>query len=580
MDQMMQDYTAARQGSVSHGKMGSDYLFGFNTGDEFDTRYLESLIDDGYVPQDEMKELISVSLTVGHEQFDNALSRANTMRAKASFNNPLDAQDPLAFLSKVLEPSGPSDNDQKHQGVVVNPYIPHIQSNVNAEHIAKKRKRSKSRGRMNQDQRSKKRVKGEEDSPYWSVCSSHPSTPRSSRSARSKDRKKSHRSVKVEEAHSSPFTPPSPTVVRGIVNGYHSEDDESVSGSILLRNTTPLAPIDTEAGESSKESQQPATAPGDLHTMSDTVQINLDAREEGANSEKHETTSLETQTKRAPSHAPNQMPKHKTTSHYFDTITTPSPIKTKIIRPPRGTISCIPFPRLDAPQFGLIQEELASDPFRLLIAVTFLIRVKGKHAIPVFRELMNKYPTPNDLADADTNDIVTAIRHLGLATIRAAAIQKYARIWTTNPPHADVRYGVKNYPSLGDGADIRAGEALGPEDPRSGAWEIGHMTQGRYAIDSWRIFCRDVLLGRAQDWRGKGREGEFQPEWMRVLPQDKELRACLRWLWMQEGWAWDPRTGEKEVLPDNLRRAVDEGRVAYDDAGELKILDKEEEESD
>ncbi|OTA89707.1 hypothetical protein M434DRAFT_78939 [Hypoxylon sp. CO27-5] len=188
---------------------------------------------------------------------------------------------------------------------------------------------------------------------------------------------------------------------------------------------------------------------------------------------------------------------------------------------------------------------------------------------------MNEYPTPRHLAEANTDDIVATIKHLGLSAVRAAAIQKYARIWLENPPQAGIRYGVKNYPRAGAGADIHVGEVLSPDDPRASAWEIGHMTQGRYAIDSWRIFCRDVLLGRAEDWRGKGREGEFQPEWMRVLPEDKELRACLRWLWMQEGWAWDPRTGDREVLSEDMRRAVDEGRVAYDDGGELKILDKE-----
>ncbi|KAI1767658.1 DNA glycosylase [Hypoxylon sp. FL1150] len=294
------------------------------------------------------------------------------------------------------------------------------------------------------------------------------------------------------------------------------------------------------------------------------------------NSEMHHTVLLETDTLQPLSQTQNQTQNHTKKSHYFDTIVPPSPTNAKSPRPPRGTIPCIPFPRLDVPRFGLIQEELSSDPFRLLIAVTFLIRVKGKHAIPVFRELMAKYPTPNDLANADTSDILALIRHLGLASTRAAAFQKYARIWISNPPRADVRYGVKNYPSPGDGADVRAAEALTPDDPRSSAWEIGHMTQGRYAIDSWRIFCRDVLLGKAQDWRGKGREGEFQPEWMRVLPQDKELRACLRWLWMQEGWEWDPRTGEKEILSEDLRRAVDEGRVAWDDTGELRILDGEE----
>lgn len=338
-------------------------------------------------------------------------------------------------------------------------------------------------------------------------------------------------------------------------------------GTLLPSLTPPLTSMNNEAGESSKESQQPTATPGDSKSLSNRTEIN---------SEMHQTTSLETDTLDPLSQPQNQTPKRTKKSHYFDTIDTPSPTNTKSSRPPRGTIPCIPFPRLDAPQFGLIQEELSSDPFRLLIAVTFLIRVKGKHAIPVFRELMAKYPTPSDLANADTNDILALIRHLGLASTRAAAFQKYARIWTTNPPRADVRYGVKNYPSPGDGADVRTGEALTPDDPRTSAWEIGHMTQGRYAIDSWRIFCRDILLRKAQDWRGKGREGEFQPEWMRVLPQDKELRACLRWLWMQEGWAWDPKTGEKEILPEDLRLAVDEGRVAYDDMGELRILDKEE----
>ena len=71
---------------------------------------------------------------------------------------------------------------------------------------------------------------------------------------------------------------------------------------------------------------------------------------------------------------------------------------------------------------------------------------------------------------------------------------------------------------------------------------------------------------------GKGREAEFQPEWMRVKPADKELRACLRWMWMREGWEWDPVTGERTVLREEMRRAVNEGMVEYDDTGALRIL--------
>jgi hypothetical protein len=117
--------------------------------------------------------------------------------------------------------------------------------------------------------------------------------------------------------------------------------------------------------------------------------------------------------------------------------------------------------------------------------------------------------------------------------------------------------------------------AMGTSDPTeedAEAWEIGHLTQGKYAIDSWRIFCRDELLARAADWNGKGREPEFQPEWMRVLPEDKELRAYLRWMWMREGWEWDPVTGERTVLREEMRRATEEGRVDYNDHGGLEIV--------
>ncbi|KAK8089107.1 hypothetical protein PG997_004068 [Apiospora hydei] len=273
-------------------------------------------------------------------------------------------------------------------------------------------------------------------------------------------------------------------------------------------------------------------------------------------------------------------PKRTNSSKFFESIPkASSPTKAKSLRPPKGTVSALPFPTLSAPRFGLVQEELAGDPFRLLIAVTFLVKTSGKAAIPVFRRLMDKFPGPGALAEARASEISAMIKHLGLSVVRTAQIQKFARIWLEKAPAKGVRYGVKNYPRAGDGSEIRAGEEVSAEehdDSRTSAWEIGHMTQGPYAIDSWRIFCRDVLLGRAQDWKGKGREGEFQPEWMRVLPQDKELRAYLRWMWMLEGWAWDPATGDKEVLSEQLRSAVNEGRVAWDNTGNLTIMEKQE----
>ncbi|KAK1244966.1 hypothetical protein MKX08_004595 [Trichoderma sp. CBMAI-0020] len=260
----------------------------------------------------------------------------------------------------------------------------------------------------------------------------------------------------------------------------------------------------------------------------------------------------------------------------------PSPSKK---RPPAGTISCIPFPPLDSPSFGIIQEELAHDPFWLLIAITFLIKTNGKVALPAFRKVRERFPTPAELLDPSIEgELLDMIRHLGLPNVRLAYIQRYAKAFIEDPPKAGVRHRVRNYdkravsPLWRDASSGDSEDAERWHPPSDGGsrdletWEIGHMTQGKYAIDSWRIFCRDELLGRAEDWNGRGREPEFQPEWMRVRPADKELRACLRWMWMREGWEWDPATGERTVLREEMQRAVNEGRVEYDDAGALRIL--------
>jgi hypothetical protein len=247
-------------------------------------------------------------------------------------------------------------------------------------------------------------------------------------------------------------------------------------------------------------------------------------------------------------------------------------------RPPRGTVPSIPFAPLTSPDFGLIQEEVAHEPFWLLISVSFLIKTKGIHAVPLFYRFKERFPTPADIAcESNTTPIIEMIRHLGLANHRVALIQKYARGFLDNPPAAGKLCRVKKYdcrdvefPSV-SGDYASSGDKSDDQDLE--AWEIGHLTQGKYAIDSWRIFCRDELLGRAEDWKGKGREPEFQPEWMRVRPDDKELRAYLRWMWMKEGWEWDPITGDRTVLREELRNAVNEGRVEYDDRGGLKLKD-------
>ncbi|OCL06666.1 DNA glycosylase, partial [Glonium stellatum] len=244
---------------------------------------------------------------------------------------------------------------------------------------------------------------------------------------------------------------------------------------------------------------------------------------------------------------------------------TASPDKPK--RLPAGT-SCMPFPPLSAESFGLIQEKVAHDPFKLLVAVTLLNKTKGTVAIPVFHTIIERYPTAADLAHANISDLAAVIQNLGLQNSRTNTLVNLAKTWIKEPPVKGKRYRTLNYPVPGAGRSIRPSEVLDDDDERQGAFEIGHLPGcGSYARDSWRIFCRDKLRGLASGYNGEGAHDTFQPEWTRVVPKDKELRAFLRWSWLREGFAWDPLTGEKEVAAAELRDQAEHGHMSWDDPG-------------
>lgn len=231
-------------------------------------------------------------------------------------------------------------------------------------------------------------------------------------------------------------------------------------------------------------------------------------------------------------------------------------------------VSCIPFPPLSSTSFGLVQERLAQDPFRLLIAVTFLNKTRGSVAMPVFYELMEYYPTPADLAAANQQDVVNIIQHLGLQNQRAATCINLAKAWLERPPDKAKRYRVLHYPNYGDGKDIKVGEIIGYDDERV-AWEIGQLPGcGAYAMDSWRIFCRDEVrgspMGLPEELTEETKRIELSKEWARVLPLDKELRAYLRWRWLRNGWDWNPVTGERKQADESELARTGKGGVIYE----------------
>ena len=261
-------------------------------------------------------------------------------------------------------------------------------------------------------------------------------------------------------------------------------------------------------------------------------------------------------------------------------------------------LSRLPFPPLSSPRFGLMQERLAHTPFRLLIATIFLNKTPGARAMPVLFDLMASYPTPTALAAARVEDITAVIQKLGFQNQRARKIVALARVWVKCPPRRGRRYAKRDYPRKGDGRGIGVDEVLDDEDERV-AWEIGHLPGlGAYAHDSWRMFCRDQLRGVAMGWNGcdsdcvservdvrtqlgvrstAHSDGDddgvnvFEPEWKRVQPLDKELRAWMTWMWLKEGWVWNKETGERTRASEELMLMARGGGVVTEVKGEEKL---------
>ncbi|KAK4615596.1 Methyl-CpG-binding domain protein 4 [Fulvia fulva] len=242
-------------------------------------------------------------------------------------------------------------------------------------------------------------------------------------------------------------------------------------------------------------------------------------------------------------------------------------------RIPAGT-SRAPVPPIDATMFGLIQEKIWREPFWLIIAVTFLNKTAGRSAVPVFWKLKEKYPTCEALAEADQADLLEMVRHLGLQNQRSKRLIQIAKAWTADPPVAGKRYRTLNYPTHGDGkASTIANLVEEDAEDCAGLLEIGNIPGcGQYAYDSWRIFCRDHLRGVADDYNGTNAKIHgFVPEWQRVLPDDKELRACLRWMWLREGWIWDPLSGEKRRASEEEMEKAILGEMEIEDPQERKF---------
>ncbi|KAM3414734.1 hypothetical protein BST61_g9890 [Cercospora zeina] len=232
------------------------------------------------------------------------------------------------------------------------------------------------------------------------------------------------------------------------------------------------------------------------------------------------------------------------------------------------------FPPIGQPFFGIIQEKTWQEPFWMIVATVLLNKTTGRQAAPTFWKIKRRWPEADDLANSDYDELFEMIKHLGLQHQRTKRLQALATAWHTDQPQAGKRYRTLHYPGKGDGKQFKRDETIEEDaDDCAGALEIAHIPGcGPYSWDSWRIFCRDALRGMADDYRGtNAQKDDFEPEWKRVLPGDKELRACLRWMWLKEGIVWNPLTGEKREATEEEMAKAERGEVELEDEIEAKF---------
>jgi methyl-CpG-binding domain protein 4 len=191
--------------------------------------------------------------------------------------------------------------------------------------------------------------------------------------------------------------------------------------------------------------------------------------------------------------------------------------------------------------YGIIQERIHTSLYALVVQAILWNQTHGLTARPILFHILTMYPTPLSLSQAHPKEMIAMLRPIGLQNIRALRLIALGQAWVGAPPCKERRYRKLHYPSQGCGTNVKPGEVLRLEDERQG-WEIAHLPgMGAYALDSFRIFYRDRL-------RGVGSADGDEPEWKRVVPKDKDLKAYLKWRWAEDGWNWDETTGGRTSL--------------------------------
>ena len=127
--------------------------------------------------------------------------------------------------------------------------------------------------------------------------------------------------------------------------------------------------------------------------------------------------------------------------------------------------------------YGLLQEEINYDPWKIFVCCIFCNLTKRVTAEPFFHKVLKRWTNPEALSSAKESEVSAMIQPLGLSNKRAKALIRMssdylAKEWKKDPT---VLYGI-----------------------------------GKYGSDAYKIFCT--------------------PEWRDIKPKDGALVNYHSWL--------------------------------------------------
>ncbi len=99
--------------------------------------------------------------------------------------------------------------------------------------------------------------------------------------------------------------------------------------------------------------------------------------------------------------------------------------------------------------YGLIQEQLYHDPWKLMVSCIFCNLTKRTQAEPILWEFLEKYPDPSKVQEDSEDTISQMLKPIGLNKRRAKTLIRFSKEYLEKEWSSDPRvlYGIGKYAS-------------------------------------------------------------------------------------------------------------------------------------